>query len=163
MRQDINLEEINIDSIEWQAMEYEHKEHSNDFLWGVGLIALVGFGLAVWTGNYVFAIFIMIAGATLILFSIRKPGEIKCSIEKKGMSLGRDVFPWEKIKSFNISKGENDSKLFIEIDKYFLPTYTIVIPNEKIGVIKENLLKIIDQNKNLKDSRSMMFMDKIGF
>ena len=59
------MEEIALEKIEWQAPEYKHEEKSMDFLWAIGLIALVMCGFAVWKANYVFAIFLLISGHLL--------------------------------------------------------------------------------------------------
>ena len=61
------MEEININKIEWKALEYNHKEHGPDWYWAIGLIALVVCGVLIWLKSYLFAIFIIIAGATLSL------------------------------------------------------------------------------------------------
>ncbi|HAE36934.1 MAG: hypothetical protein UR85_C0002G0017 [Candidatus Nomurabacteria bacterium GW2011_GWF2_35_66] len=156
------MEEIIIDKIEWFAPEYKHEEKSIDFLWAIGLVALVVCGLAIWFQNYLFAVFIIISGASLILFSIRHPQEIQYAIETSGISLGKDKYPWKEIKGFHIKKEEDYAVLLIELNKYLLPVYTIPLPIDQIPIIKESLLKIIP-NIELEESRSMKFMEKLGF
>ena len=115
------MEEINIRTIEWQAPEYVHKEKSADFLWTIGLAALVGAILALWFKNYVFAIFILLSGTSLIFFTLRKPENIAFSISSDGIQMGKEKHTWANIKSFDIKKGEPYSKLLIVTSKYFLP------------------------------------------
>jgi hypothetical protein len=50
----------------------------------------------------------------------------------------------------------------IELDKYLLPIYTIPLPIELLSKVKESLLKI-STNIELEESKSMKFMEKIGF
>lgn len=161
---DIDMDKIVIDTIKWSAPEYSHKEHSNDWFWAIGLIILIGSGLAVWFRNYVFAIFIFLAGASVVMFSIREPKEINFLIEKKGITAGRDFFSWKNIKSFNIKNEEENlfAKLIIETDKHFLPIYTFPIPKEYIDTVKENMLKVV-QPGEIKESQSMAIAEKIGF
>ena len=156
------MEEIVLEKIEWQAPEYKHEEKSMDFLWAILLIALVMCGFAVWKANYVFAIFILVGAASLILFSIRHPQDITFTIETSGLSLGKDKYEWKKIKGFNIKKENNYTVLLIEIDKYLLPVYTIPLTAELVDKVRENLLKIIP-NIELEESKSMKFMEKLGF
>jgi hypothetical protein len=156
------MNKININKIEWKAFEYIHKEHSPDWYWALGLIVLITCVILVWIGSYLFAIFIVIGGATLSLFNIRHPEEITYSIETSGFSMGKDKYEWKNIRGFDIKKGEDMSKLLVETDKYFLPIYTIPLPNNLVGETKESLLKIIPE-KELSESQPVLFMEKLGF
>ena len=157
-------DEIKINTIEWSAPEYSHKERNNDWFWTIGLITIIACGVAIWLHNYVFSIFLLISGCCLIMFTIRKPQDIKYIIETKGLSLGRDFHEWKNIKSFNIKKNETDTydKLFIETSKHFLPIYTIPLPKERTEEVKENLLKVATRSE-IHESQSMAFAEKLGF
>ncbi len=158
------LDEIKIDTIEWSAPEYSHKERDADWFWAIGLIAIVACGIAVWLHNYIFAVFIFISGATLIMFTMREPQETTFIIEKSGVTLGRELHEWNGIKSFNIKNNEKDiyAKLLIETTKHFLPIYTLPLPKDKVEEIKENLEKVIPRSE-IQESQSMLFMEKLGF
>ena len=156
------MEEIIIEKIEWSAPEYKHEEKSIDFLWTVGLVALVISGIAIWQNNYLFAIFILISGASLVFFSVRHPEDMLFSIETSGVTMGKDKYDWKMIKGFDIKKENEKAVLLIELDKYLLPIYTIPLPIELLSKVKESLLKI-STNIELEESKSMKFMEKIGF
>jgi hypothetical protein len=156
------MEEIIIDKVEWSAPEYKHKEKSMDFLWAIGLVSLIVCGLAIWFQNYLFAVFVFIAGGTLVLFSVRHPQEVHFVIETNGITLGKDKYPWKRVKGFHIKKEEDYAVLLIELDKYLLPIYTIPLPIDQIPQVKESLLKILP-NIDLDESKSMKFMEKLGF
>jgi len=158
------MEEIKINKIEWSAPEYSHRERDNDWFWAIGLITIVAFGIAIWLHNYVFAIFLFLAGASLILFTLRHPQNVNYVIETKGLAMGKDFYEWKNIKSFNMKhRDENDNpKLLIETGKYFLPIYTIPFEKEKETEIKEALLLIIPRS-DIDESKSMIFMEKLGF
>lgn len=158
------MEEIKLDTIEWTVPEYNHKEHDNDWFWTIGLIAIIACGVAIWFHSYIFAIFIFISGACLILFTVRPPEEIKYTIETKGLTMGTDLFPWKNIKSFNVKNNESDvfAKLLVQTHKHFLPIYTIPLPKDLVGQVKENLIKVTTRVE-LNESGTMVFMEKIGF
>ncbi len=156
------MEEIILDKIEWSAKEYEYKEKSVDFLWTIGLIALVGCGIAIWLSNYLFAIFIIISGASLVLLSVRHPSEMSFTIETEGLTMGKDKYPWKKVKSFDIKKRDGEAVLAIELDKYMLPVCFVPLPLELVDQVKENLSKVAE-HKEIEESPSMKFMEKIGF
>lgn len=156
------MEEIIIDKIEWSAPEYKHKEKSVDFLWAIGLGTIVVCGAALWFSNYLFAVFIFISGCSLILFSIRHPQEVHFVIETSGITLGKDKYEWKKIKGFRVKKEEDYAVLLIELDKYLLPIYTIPLPLDQVQTVKDSLIKILP-NIELEESKSIKFMEKIGF
>jgi hypothetical protein len=156
------MEKINITTIEWQAPEYTHKERSADFLWTIGLVALVGAIIAIFMANYVFAIFILVSGGCLILFTVRPPEDISFSISNDGIKMGKDMHSWKNIKSFNIKDSTPYDKLLIETTRKFLPIYTIPMPSAFSDEARESLLKIIP-NAEIEESASMLFMEKLGF
>ena len=43
--------EINISTIAWQGPEYSHKKKSVDFLWTIGVVALVAAVIAIWRAD----------------------------------------------------------------------------------------------------------------
>lgn len=158
------MDEIKLNTIEWSTPEYSHKERDNDWYWTIGIITIIAFGVVIWMHNYIFAIFIILSGISLIMITMRKPEDVSFIIETKGLTLGRDLYSWKKIKSFNIIKKEKEhyNKLLIETNKHFLPIYTIHIPKENTESIKNELLKVIER-KELNESSSMLFMEKLGF
>jgi hypothetical protein len=158
------MDEIKINTIEWSAPEYSHKERGNDWFWTIGLITLVACGIAIWLHNYVFSIFLLISGGCLIMFTMRPPLEVTYIVEKKGLTMGKDLHEWKKLKSFNIKKNEGDeyAKLLIETSKKFLPIYTIPLPKEMVDEMKETLLQVIPRSE-INESQSMLFMEKLGF
>lgn len=156
------MEKIDINTIEWRAPEYNHKNRGIDFLWTIGLIALASCIIAVWLGNYIFGIFILLSGACLIFFTAREPEEITFSISNNGVTMGRDVHAWKIVKSFNIKDGNPYDKLIIETTKKFLPLYTIPLPQSLSQEVKTSLIQIIP-NTEIDESPSMLFMEKLGF
>lgn len=158
------MDEIKLNTVEWRVPEYSHKERENDWFWTIGLITVVACGIAIWLHNYVFAIFLLISGASLILFTLRHPQEVTYKIETKGLSMGKDLYPWKGLKSFNIKNIEHEpyAKLMIETSKYFLPVYTIPVPKDLETRVKETLLLVLSRSE-IDESRSMVFMEKLGF
>lgn len=155
------MEDIVIEKIEWSALEYKHKEKSVDFIWTIGLVAFVVFIVALWMKNYLFGIFCIVGGASLILFSIREPEEAYYSIETEGLTMGKDKYPWKKIKGFDIKKKEDEDVLLVELDKHFLPIHSLPLPKDKTSLVKETLQKVTKRIE-LEESKSMQFAEKIG-
>ncbi len=152
-------------TITWSTPEYTHKERSVDFFWTIGLITLVVMVFTLWFHNYLFAVFILVSGACLFLFTIRPPQEITFKIESEKISIGRDSYEWGNIRGFTIKKkknGELYAKLLIKTSRYFLPVFTIPMPEELTDEVRTALLKVSTPIE-LEESPSMQFMEKIGF
>lgn len=156
------MEEIHITPLSWSAPEYSHKTRSIDWFWSIGLVALVGAITAAWFHNYIFAIFILISGACLILFTLRAPHIFTFTIDENGITLEKETYPWKDIKGFSTKQGDPYNKLLILTSKKFLPVYTIPFPSEITTELRESLMKAT-KNIELEESHSVLFMEKIGF
>ncbi len=153
------------ETITWSAPEYIHKDRSVDFFWTIGLVTLVVFVLTLWFHNYLFAVFILVSGGCLFLFTIRPPQELTFTIESQGLSIGSDFYEWQNIKGFTIKKkkkAEPYAKLLIKTSRYFLPIFTIPLPEELVEKVREVLLKVSTPIE-LEESPSMQFMERMGF
>jgi len=158
------MKEKKVETISWVAPEYLHKEHSNDWFWTIGLIAIVGTVAAIWFGSYVFAIFIFVSGVSLVMFTVKQPRIFEFVINNNGIKVGREEFPWKDLKSFNIKEvegGEFD-KLMMETNKKFLPIYTFFVPKEITDLVKIEASKMIKKSE-IDESRTVQFAEKIGF
>ncbi len=159
------MNEPKIETIKWLAPEYLHKEHSNDWFWTIGLIAIVGCVAAIWFGSYVFAIFIFISGISLIMFTVKEPRIFEFTLDHKGLRVGKEDFSWKDLKSFNIKEESEErefDKLLIETTRNFLPVYTLFAPKETVFFIKKEFLKKIPQSE-IDESKTTQFAEKIGF
>ena len=157
-------DEVIIDKVEWSAPEYTHRERTNDWFWTVSVLTIVACGFALWSQNYIFAIFLALSGLCLIIFTVRHPREVDHMIETKGFTMGkRDFYEWKKIKGFNVKDGPDDRyvKLLIETTGHFLPIHTIPVPKDKIAEVKMNLFKLIPKI-DIDESQSTIFAEKIG-
>ena len=156
------MEEILFTPIEWQAPEYTHKERSADWFWTIGLVALVGALLAIWFHNFVFAIFILISGACLIMFTLRPPEIVTFVVKTESLMIGKDEYLWKKIKGFTIKSGSPYGKLIVLTSKKFLPVYTIPFPPTLADQLRDALPKVTEA-LDLQESQSMAFAERIGF
>ena len=69
--------EIKLETIEWMSPEYIQKNHSVDWYWALVLITLLSVIIAMAKGNYIFGIFLFLSGASLFVFSLKKPYNLK--------------------------------------------------------------------------------------
>ena len=59
--------------ISWSVDTHEHRDHSTDWYWGLGLLAIAGAGLALFFGNLLFAVIIVMAAGSIGVLALRGP------------------------------------------------------------------------------------------
>lgn len=146
----------------WNGPEYKHAPKSIDWLWTIGLLAVVGFVVALFFHNYIFGIFILVSGATLIFFSIRHPQDVSFLLTKDSINIAGKEYPYKKLKGFKIKENEEENKLLIMTDGHFLPILTIPLPIESSKQVYDILIEFLPELP-LEESPSMIFMEKLGF
>lgn len=155
------MQEIQIKSISWESPEYIQKERSVDWFWSVGIVSILGAGLAVYFGNYLFGILILISGGMFFLLSIHTPREIDCSISNDGFKIGEKNYPLKSILYFDIKNVEDKSKITLYTNERFMPLKSTYIPTELSEEVKNELIKIVEK-KDIQESHAVNFMDKLG-
>lgn len=156
------MEEIHLETISWEIPEYKHIERSIDWIWGAGIIILLCAIISAVLGNYMFAVFILVGGSSIVLFNVRSPRTILIQIKTEGFSIGNETHEWKKIKGFRIKKRNDGKLLLIQTAERFLPIRSIPAPEELSEKIKESLKKVIPTIDDLDESPMVVFMEKLG-
>ena len=65
-----------METLQWSVVEYEEKERSADWFWALGIIIVAGSIAAIIFGDFFFAILLVVGGACLAMFAVRKPETI---------------------------------------------------------------------------------------
>lgn len=136
------------ESIKWRAPEYRYYRKSNDWYWTLGIIT-IGFAIsAILVKNFLFGLLILIGGFSLALYGARKPDIISFSIDSKGITIGKNLYPYENLKSFWIAYDPPRKKeLLIESQKTFMPQISIMLGDSNPEQIREYLLKYLKEEK----------------
>lgn len=118
--------------ISWVATEYEHREHSADWYWAIGIITVCLAIAFIIVGNMLLAIIILLGVGTLFFYSKHPPEVLEYKISRKGVRAGKVLYPWETLHSFWIlekdesAKDYHQPKLLLISKKTFMPH--IIIP-----------------------------------
>ena len=160
MNTNVDLRDIHIQPFSWTAYEYNHIPRSIDWFWGLGLLTIVGAIAAIYFGNYLFAIFILVAGFVLILLNLRHPQEIEFKINQEGITVAGKIYEYKDIKGFTVLE-KNSPKLLIETTQYFLPVITLPIPSDHTKTIRATLSDILPELE-LKESHTVILIEKLG-
>jgi len=124
-----------MDKLEWTALEYAEKEHDQDWYWALGIIVVTSTITAIIFENYFFAVLLFLAGALLWFFSKKKPDLINYEINLKGIKIGNDLYTYDTIQSYWISRSHIDlpdekDLLFIKSSRFYMPILIIPISTD---------------------------------
>ncbi len=135
--------------LKWEAFEYEYIPKSNNWFWSVGIIALSATVASALLSNMLFAILVIIATLTIILYGIRKPKKIMFSFTARGIQVENRLYPYENLHSFWIHYEPPVKKnLTIEPKKLLMQTLLIPLGDTDPNIIREHLLKFLKEERN---------------
>ena len=112
--------------IKWEAHEYEHKQRSADWFWGVGIIAVAIAVTSIILGNIIFAILILIGAFALSIFVGRPPSTLSITVDEKGITRNQIHYAYSSLKTFWIDTDHPHKKIILQSEKLLMPL--IIIP-----------------------------------
>lgn len=151
------------ESIVWIEPEYKERNRSNDWFWALGVIAVSSAVLAIIYDNYLFAVFIIIAAVILGFFAVRKPDMIEYRIDAKGLSIGKEFYPYENLVSFTVlEKPEGDNLLLVLSKRQVVPLFSIPLGIESPEAVRKLLAAHLKEEKHTEPTAHKI-MDYLGF
>lgn len=151
------------ETLVWIEPEYKERDRSNDWFWALGVIAVSSAVLAIIYDNYLFAVFIVIAAIVLGFFAVRKPGMIEYRIDAKGLSIGREFYPYEKLVSFTVLEKPGGENLLLILSKRpVVPLFSIPLGIESPETVRKLLASHIKEEKHTEPTAHKI-MDYLGF
>lgn len=128
----------------------------------LGIICLGASILAFYFDNFLFGVFIIIAGATVGMLSYRETRAMPVKITGKGVVIGRQFYPYLALRSFWIEDEHiHGARLLMHSASSYAPL--IVVPvNEEIDLndLREIMLEFLDE-EFLQESWVHKWFDKI--
>lgn len=148
---------------EWHALEYEHRERSHDWFWAVGIIAVGGAVLAILFNDILFALVIAVAAVAIVLHAVRKPGELICSIDDRGVLVNATLYPYRTLESFCIHEHKPVNELVLTSQKLFMPHIHVPLADDmNPDSVRDILLDYLPEEEVM-PSVSEKVMELVGF
>jgi hypothetical protein len=157
--------------IQWEALEYEQKDRSVDWYWGVSLTTLALIGIALVGDNPLFAIFIIIAAMMTFYFSQRDPHILTITLYDDHICVDNRVFLFSSFASFWVRKQlpQHDTQsskptiLVLKNKQPFTPILTIpVSDNIDPQELRAFFLDVLEEEE-MPEHFSEQIMDRLGF
>lgn len=145
----------------WQTDEFEYYPKSNDWYWALGIITISSCVASIIYDNFLFSIFILLGGFSLAMFGVKHPRKITCSVNERGVTMDKTLYPYENIKGFTITKDKNP-KLLLETSRVLMPILVIGIDEVDHDELRSTLLLYTTEEKIVQPF-SDKIMDYLGF
>lgn len=149
--------------VSWKALEYKRKDKTADWYWAVIIISLSIVIISFMVHNVLFAILIIIATGILLSFSINPPKTVEITMNQKGITVGKDRYPFASLESFWVENLDADNqKILFRSKKILMPL--IIIPLEEYNHldIREYLLQYLKEEE-MHEPLAQRIMEKLGF
>lgn len=151
----------------WKAKEFEDFEKNNDWYWTVGLIGLVGAGIAFWQDSFSFAVLILVCAFTLIVFANTKHGVHSILITDDYVMVDEKQILWKDIIGFSIIDTKDElggKKVIFETTNSVRTKISFKIDRNLVNPeTLRSFLKEKTQEKELQESISKSISEKIKF
>jgi len=148
--------------LEWRSPEHHFDKKTNDWYWIFGGIVLGISILAFYFDNFLFGVFIIIAGLTIGLLSYRETKIVPVRITARGIVFGRNLYPWMSCRSFWIEDEHvHGYRILIRPTNSILPVISIPINKEMdLNDVRETLLEFLAE-EFIEESLIHKWFDKL--
>ena len=144
----------------WKGVSFSYKSKGFSWFFFVSLFFFLIFLFALWQNNFLFALFIVLAGIMTIVLAKKKPKLLEFKLNDQGITIGDKTYLFKDLEGFYINE-EKKPELFLKRKIPFL-NFKIPIRNKDLSEIKEFLKQRLPEEK-IEDSLIDIFIKKIGF
>lgn len=148
-------------TISWTVITHVHREHSVDWYWSVGVVALVAAGVSVWMGNLLFALIIALAAFSFGMLLWRGPREHSVRIDNRGISIDGTLHPYRSINSFWVERDPEYPRLYLETTAVVSPHLVLPLDSgsqaEQVRSFLKRVLPEVEQEPHLGEHLAHMF------
>ena len=143
------------ETITWSVTTHEHRDHSPDWYWTLGILTLVGIGASIYFMDLLLAIILSIGVASIFILSLRGPREHDVTVSAHGINLDGTLYRYPSIHSFWVSIEHPEvedldprARLFLSTKGYLHPR--VMIPLNDVShaeEVREYLLKYLEERE----------------
>lgn len=132
----------------WQGYEYEHREKTRDWYSVLGIISAALAGSALFFGNYLFAVLIIVAAISIGIHAAEKPELKEFRVDSHGIKIGRNLYAYQNINSFFIDEASSPRQLFFELKRPFVPLIIVPLNTARVETLKEILSENLTEKEH---------------
>ncbi len=151
--------------LEWDSYSREPVERSEDWFWGLIVVAFFATIISLIFGNLLLAI-IIVLGAFSLYHHERRPADthLMVKIDKRGVQLNSELFTYEKIRSFWVEELRDNKPptLVLHYQRMFVPNIHIPIFGPSPEEVRQTLLEFGEEEKHQETFTEHIF-ETFGF
>jgi len=147
--------------LRWWAYEYPFKKRGADWFWALGILTLSLFITAILLKNFLFAVLVLLSGALLLLFSVRKPRIVTFEIFDTGILVEKRLYLFKDLDAFYIDETHPD-RLLLQSKRLLMPILALPLENVEPTQVKALLLDRLKE-KELQESLAIHLFERLGF
>lgn len=129
----------------------EFTAHKRDRRWYTiaGVLAAIALLWAVYDGNVLFAIILLIAAIVYVMIGVRKPRQLTATFTEDGVSVDRAFYRWEEIDRFwLVYEPPIVKRLYLAFKAPLRPTLTIDLEQQNPVPLRKTLLTYLKEDPN---------------
>lgn len=137
----------------WQINENDYHKKSPRWFLIFGAIFIALFIYSLFTGNFFFAVILIITVVITISKNSQEPELLNIILSHKGIKLGKKFYDFDRLKNFSIIyKPDKDTKtLIFEFKNPLLPEIIIPLGETNPLLVRENLIKYMEEDLDKDD------------
>jgi len=149
--------------MEWETLEHQYTEKTNDWYASVILISGALIAVEFLTNNFLLITLTLIATATFILLSARRPEMMRVEILPKGVLAGNEMYSYHSLDAFAIVEYHHENRLLLESNRHIMPLIVIPIPHDVSTDEIREVLRVYLDEKELHESFAQLLLERLGF
>lgn len=137
--------------LEWEGREYDHNPKDSDWYWVVGIIAVAGTIASILFGNYLLALLVIIAAASLALHGAKQPPLHRFRLVEQGIMIGDELHPFARMISFSVLEdveGEFPPMISIKTESWLSPHLIIPLEGVDVDMVYNYFLQHVDEDEH---------------
>ncbi len=135
--------------ISWEAEEYTYTPKTKDWYW---VVFILTFGLVVvayFLNNFLFGVFVLIAGFTVALYGAKRPRTVRFAVLAQGIQVDKKIYTFRSLKSFWIHYDPPHKKEVSLVSKKLLvPRITLPLGDTDPNQVREVLIKFLREREH---------------
>ena len=145
--------ELEPENISWPVPEYDKHEKGRGWYIFYSLIAFLLILYSFLSGNFLFAVIIIIAAIVIVLRDGQEPDFVKISLTEEGVIVGRKFYDYDEFKNFSIVyKPKQEIKnLYFEFNNSLKPRLSIPLKKMNPLLIRKSLLRYLPEDLDRTD------------
>ena len=152
----------------WSAHEYHYFEKTADWYWIVAAVAVAAVALAIYFGNYLFALLLVVAVISLLIHSAKEPELVHFELNDQGVKVHNNFYLYNTLDTYDVEEYHDDhdnlihSRLLIKSKKLFMPLIVIHIDQVQPADVRRYLSRHL-KHEDLHEPLSQRIAEYLGF